>query len=69
MTVPKDGGGITLFPGSHRLLYEAEPGSADIARYSKLHPPHPNSGVAAFVLPQPPGLKDALGRDHRHRPR
>jgi hypothetical protein len=58
--VPKDGGGIALFPGSHRLLYEAEPSSADLARYSILHPPHPESGAAAFVLPQPPGLKDAL---------
>lgn len=58
--VPQGGGGIALFPGSHRLLYEAEPDSADLARYSVLHPPHPDSGAAAFVLPQPPGLKDAL---------
>jgi hypothetical protein len=58
--VPKDGGGIAVFPGSHRLLYEAEPGSVDIARYSVLHPPDSDSGAAAFVLPQPPGLKDAL---------
>ena len=58
--VPKDGGGISLFPGSHRLLYEAEPSSADIACYSILHPPHPDSGAAAFELPRPPGLKDAL---------
>jgi hypothetical protein len=58
--VPKDGGGIALFPESHRLLYEAEPTSADIACYTKLHPPHPESGAAAFVLPQPPGLRDAL---------
>jgi hypothetical protein len=58
--VPKDGGGIALFPGSHRLLYEAEPSSADLACYSILHSPHPESGAAAFVLPQPPGLKDAL---------
>ena len=58
--VPQGGGGIALFPGSHRLLYEAEPSSADIARYSILHPPHPKSGAAAFVLPQPPDLRDAL---------
>ena len=58
--VPKDGGGIALFPGSHCLLYEAEPDSVDLARYSILHSPHPESGAAAFVLPQPPGLKDAL---------
>jgi ectoine hydroxylase-related dioxygenase (phytanoyl-CoA dioxygenase family) len=58
--VPKGGGGIALFPGSHRLLYEAEPSSADIAYYTALHPPHPDSGVAAFELPKPPGLKDAL---------
>ena len=58
--VPKSGGGIALFPGSHRLLYEAEPSSADIACYTALHPPHPDSGVAAFELPKPPGLKDAL---------
>ena len=59
-TVPKGGGGIALFPGSHRLLYEAVPESADLGRYSILHPPHPESGAAAFVLPQPPGLKDKL---------
>ncbi|MFT5090083.1 MAG: hypothetical protein ACI8PG_004459, partial [Planctomycetota bacterium] len=58
--VPQGGGGIALFPGSHRLLYEAEPASADIARYSILHPPHADSGAAAFVLPQPRGLRDAL---------
>ena len=63
--VPKDGGGIALFPGSHRLLYEAEPDSVDLARYSILHSPHPESGAAAFVWPQPrpkqkTGLKDAL---------
>ena len=58
--VGQGGGGIALFPGSHRLLYESEPDSADLARYSILHPPHPDSGAAAFVLPQPPGLKDAL---------
>ena len=58
--VLKDGGGIALFPGSHRLLYKAEPDSVDLARYSILHSPHPDSGAAAFVLPQPPGLKDAL---------
>lgn len=58
--VPQGGGGIALFPGSHRLLYEAEPDSVDLARYSILHPPHPQSGAAEFVLPQPPGLKDAL---------
>ena len=58
--VPQDGGGIALFPGSHRLLYEAEQGSADIAHYSILHPPHPDSGAAEFVLPRPPSLKDAL---------
>lgn len=58
--VPKDGGGIALFPGSHRLLYEAEPSSADIASYTVLHPPHPDSGAAAFELPKPPDLKDAL---------
>ena len=58
--VPQGGGGIALFPGSHRLLYEAEPDSADLARYSILHPPHPESGAAAFELPQPPGLRDAL---------
>lgn len=59
-TVPKNGGGITLFPGSHRLLFEAEPSSADIACYTVLHPPHPDSGVAAFELPKPEGLKDGL---------
>lgn len=32
--VPKNGGGFAVFPGSHRLLYEAEPASADLARYS-----------------------------------
>ena len=58
--VPKGGGGIALFPGSHRLLYEAEPSSADLAHYSILYPPHPESGAAAFVLPQPPDLKKAL---------
>lgn len=58
--VPEGGGGISLFPGSHRLLYEAEPSSADIACYTKLHPPHPEHGAAAFDLPKPPGLKDAL---------
>ena len=58
--VPKGGGGITLFPGSHRLLYEAEPSSADIASYTVLHPPHPVSGAAAFDLPQPANLKDGL---------
>ena len=58
--VPQGGGGIALFPGSHRLLYEAEPGSVDIARYSILHPPHPDSGAAEFALPQPPSLKEAL---------
>ena len=40
--VPQGGGGIALFPGSHRLLYEAEPDSVDLARYSILHPPHPD---------------------------
>lgn len=59
-TVPKGGGGIALFPGSHRLLYEAEPSSADIASYTVLHPPHPESGAAAFDLPKPSDLKDAL---------
>ena len=58
--VPQGGGGIALFSGSHCLLYEAEPDSVDLARYSILHPPHPESGAAEFVLPQPPGLKDAL---------
>ena len=29
--VPPGGGGITLYPGSHRLLYEAVPESADLA--------------------------------------
>ena len=58
--VPQGGGGIALFPGSHRLLYEAEPGSSDIARYSILHPPHPHNSAAAFVLPQPPGFRDVL---------
>ena len=58
--VPQGGGGTALFPGSHRLLYEAEPSSVDLARYSILHPPHPDSGAAAFVLPQPAGLRDAL---------
>ena len=58
--VPKGGGGIALFPGSHNLLYQAEPNSVDLARYSVLYTPHPQSGAAAFVLPQPPGLKDAL---------
>ena len=58
--VPKDGGGTVLFPGSHRMLFEAEPASADIACYSQLHPPHPETGAAAFVLPQPPNLKDGL---------
>lgn len=58
--VPKSGGGLALFPGSHRLLYEAAPESADLAHYSTLHPPHPDHGSAAFVLPQPPGLKDHL---------
>lgn len=60
--VPKGGGGIAVFPGSHRLLYEAVPKSADIAHYSILHPPHPESGAAEFVLPQPPGLKELLTR-------
>ena len=58
--VPKGGGGISLFPGSHRLLFEAEPSSADIAHYTVLHPPHPESGAAAFELPKPADLKDAL---------
>lgn len=58
--VPQGGGGIALFPGSHRLLFEAEPASADLARYSVLHPPHPESGAAEFVLPRPANLKDAL---------
>lgn len=58
--VPKGGGGTALFPGSHRLLYEAEPSSADIASYTVLYPPHPESGAAAFELPQPPNLKEAL---------
>ena len=58
--VPQGGGGLALFPGSHRLLYEAAPASADLARYSTLHPPHPETGAAAFVLPQPPDLKQAL---------
>ena len=58
--VPQGGGGIALFPGSHRVLYEAEPSSADIAHYSVLHPPHPESGAAAFVLPRPASLKEAL---------
>ena len=58
--VPKGGGGIALFPGSHRLLYSAKPDSADIARYTILHPPHPDSGAAAFVLPQPAGIKEAI---------
>jgi len=59
-TVPKGGGGIALFPGSHRLLYEAVPESADRGRYSIMHPPHQESGAAEFVLPQPPGLKEKL---------
>lgn len=58
--VPESGGGIALFPGSHRLLYEAVPESADLARYSILHPPHPGGGAAAFELPKPENLKDAL---------
>lgn len=58
--VPEGGGGIALFPGSHRLLYEAEPSSADIGHYAVLHPPHPESGAAAFELPKPSDLKDAL---------
>ena len=58
--VPKGGGGIALFPGSHNLLYQAKPNSVDLARYSVLYMPHPQSGATAFVLPQPPGLKDAL---------
>ena len=58
--VPKGGGGIALFPSSHNLLYQAEPNSVDLARYSVLYTPHLQSGAAAFVLPQPPGLKDAL---------
>ena len=59
-TVPQNGGGIALFPGSHRLLYEADTESADIARYSIFHPPHPESGAAEFVLPQPPELRKML---------
>lgn len=58
--VPEGGGGLALFPGSHRLLYEAVPESVDLAHYSILHPPHPEHGSAAFVLPQPPGLKEKL---------
>ena len=58
--VPKNGGGIAVFPGSHRLLYEANPESVDIACYSILHPPHLENGAAEFVLPQPSGLKDLL---------
>jgi len=58
--VPKGGGGIALFPGSHRMLFEAVPESADIACYSQLHPPHPKSGAAACVLPRPENLKDRL---------
>jgi hypothetical protein len=61
-TVPPGGGGITLFPGSHRMLFEAEPASADIARYTILHPPHPDSGAAAFDLPKPDNLKDGLAQ-------
>lgn len=59
-TVPKGGGGIALFPGSHRLLYEAAAESADQGRYSILHPPDPKTGVAAFDLPLPDGLRDKL---------
>ena len=58
--VPEDGGGIAVFPESHRLLYEADPQSADIACHSILHPPHTETGAAEFVLPQPKGLKDSL---------
>ena len=42
------------------MPYEAELGSADITRYSILHPPHKDSSAAAFVLPQPPSLRDVL---------
>ena len=48
--VPKGGGGLALFPGSHRLLYNAEPASADLARYSTLHPPK------CARIPHPPSL-------------
>lgn len=58
--VPESGGGLALFPGSHRMLYDAAPESADLARYSILHPPHPEHGAAAFVLPQPADLKQQL---------
>ena len=58
--VPQGGGGLALFPTSHRLLYEAVPESADLARYSILHPPHPEHGCAAFVLPGQGSIKDKL---------
>lgn len=58
--VPKGGGGIALFPGSHRLLAEAVPEAADQGSYSILHPPHPQTGAAEFKLPLPADLKDKL---------
>eukprot|EP01051_Picozoa_sp_SAG22_P016006 SAG22_NODE_2181_length_2877_cov_2.137509_1_plen_201_part_00 len=58
--VPQNGGGLAVFPRSHRLLHAADPASADLARYSALHPPHPATGAAAWVLPQPVPLKDKL---------
>jgi hypothetical protein len=59
-TTPPGGGGTALFPGSHRWLYEAAPESADQGSYSVMHPPHPESGAAAFVLPLPAGVRDRV---------
>lgn len=48
--VPKGGGGLALFPGSHMLLYEQNPETLDLQRSVDLHRPHPVTGQGGSTL-------------------
>jgi hypothetical protein len=43
--VPPGGGGMAVFPGSHKLMFEQDPASLDTQATAQLHQPHPRDGA------------------------
>eukprot|EP01048_Picozoa_sp_COSAG05_P017098 COSAG05_NODE_2287_length_3273_cov_132.259609_2_plen_394_part_00 len=48
--VPRGGGGMAVFPGSHKLLFEQDRASLDMLATVDLHLPHQQDGAGGSVL-------------------
>jgi hypothetical protein len=49
-SVPAGGGGMAVFPGSHKLLFEHAPASVDPLATTQLRLPHPHDGAGGTTL-------------------